>query len=191
MRIGVGGLTLGGGISYFSPRYGWTCDTVTNFQVVLADGTIVDANSECNTDLFQSLKGGNNNFGIVTRIDFITFEQGLIWAATVYNDLTLVDSVIEEFVKINSPSAYDEYASLIVSFGYSQARGLSVISSNLEYTNPVENPPVYSGLLSLPSLRSTSQLTSATSLAFATEALQPKGARYVCQYLLLFGYVAV
>ncbi|ROV95990.1 hypothetical protein VMCG_07956 [Cytospora schulzeri] len=32
--VGVGGLTLGGGISYFSPRFGWTCDTVSNYQVV-------------------------------------------------------------------------------------------------------------------------------------------------------------
>ena len=33
--VGVGGLTLGGGISYFAPRVGWTCDTVVNFQVCL------------------------------------------------------------------------------------------------------------------------------------------------------------
>jgi FAD/FMN-containing dehydrogenase len=31
--IGVGGLTLGGGISYFSGRYGWACDNVVNYQV--------------------------------------------------------------------------------------------------------------------------------------------------------------
>lgn len=33
--VGVGGLTLGGGISYFAPRVGWTCDTVSNFEVSL------------------------------------------------------------------------------------------------------------------------------------------------------------
>jgi hypothetical protein len=182
MLAGVGGLTLGGGISYFSPRYGWTCDTVTNFQVVLADGSIINANSASHSDLFKSLKGGNNNFGIVTRVDLQTFQQGLIWAATLYNDLSLVDSVISEFVKINSPTTYDEYASLIVTFGFSQARGLSVISSNLEYTKPVETTPaVYAGLFSLPSLLSTSRVTNTTDLAFATQALQPNGARYVCQ----------
>jgi hypothetical protein len=33
--IGVGGLTLGGGISFFSNRYGWACDNVNNYQVSL------------------------------------------------------------------------------------------------------------------------------------------------------------
>jgi FAD/FMN-containing dehydrogenase len=31
--VGVGGLTLGGGISYFAPRVGWACDNVANFEV--------------------------------------------------------------------------------------------------------------------------------------------------------------
>ncbi|KAJ9321966.1 CAZyme family AA7 [Paecilomyces variotii] len=175
--VGVGGLCLGGGISYFSPRYGWTCDTVTNYQIVLADGAIVNANTKSNPDLFQALKGGNNNFGVVTQVELTTFEQGNVWAATVYNDLSLVDEVIAEFVKLNSPTAYDEYASLITAFGYSQARDLAVISSNLEYTKPVENPPVYEAYLALPSLMSKSEITNLTNLSFATQALQPNGAR--------------
>ena len=56
--MGVGGLTLGGGISYFSPRVGFTCDTVVNFEVVLADGGLVNANATHNSDLFRALKGG-------------------------------------------------------------------------------------------------------------------------------------
>ena len=31
--VGVGGLTLGGGISYFAPRVGWACDNVVNLEV--------------------------------------------------------------------------------------------------------------------------------------------------------------
>ncbi|GAD94226.1 oxidoreductase, FAD-binding, putative [Paecilomyces variotii No. 5] len=175
--VGVGGLSLGGGISYFSPRYGWTCDTVTNFQIVLADAAIVNANTEFNPDLFQALRGGNNNFGIVTQVKLTAFEQGNVWTATVYNSLSLVDEVIAEFVKINSPTTYDEYASLFTTFGYSQARDMVVISSNLEYTKALENPPVYEAYLALPSLMSKSQITSVTNLSFATQALQPSGAR--------------
>ncbi|RYP58942.1 hypothetical protein DL769_008747 [Monosporascus sp. CRB-8-3] len=189
--VGVGGLTLGGGISYFSPRYGWTCDVVSNFQVVLADGRIVDANATSNPDLFVALKGGNNNFGIVTRIDLATFEQGLIWAGTVYNALSSVDDIIAEFVKLNSRDAYDEYASFITTFGYSQAQGMAVISNQLEYTKEVENPPIYKGYLSQPSLRNTAQLMNMTTLAKATAALQPVNARALYRVSTLVSTAAV
>jgi FAD/FMN-containing dehydrogenase len=175
----VGGLTLGGGISYFSPRYGWTCDAVSNFQIVLADGSIINANAKSHADLFFALKGGNNNFGIVTRIDLDTFAQGPLWAATVYNSFSIVDDVIREFVKVNSRDAYDEYASYFTTFGYSQAQGMGVISNQLEYTKAVENPPVYEGYLSLPNLRLTTQITNMTDLSKQTAALQPTHARYV------------
>ncbi|ESZ90177.1 hypothetical protein SBOR_9430 [Sclerotinia borealis F-4128] len=66
--VGVGGFTLGGGFSSFSPRYGMCCDMVDNFEVVLADGQIINANANANSDLWTALKGGSNNFGVVTRM---------------------------------------------------------------------------------------------------------------------------
>ena len=173
----MGGLTLGGGISYFSPRFGWTCDTVSNFQVVLADGNIVDANVSANPDLFFALKGGNNNFGIVTRIEFTTFKQGLIWAGTVYTPIACVDDIIREFVKLNSADNYDEYASIITTFAYNQARGAAIIANLLEYTKEVDNPSLYKGILDLPNLVNNSQIMNMTSLSKATAALNPKGSR--------------
>ncbi|KAI1401829.1 hypothetical protein F4819DRAFT_496425 [Hypoxylon fuscum] len=177
--VGVSGLTLGGGISYFSPRYGWTCDTVTSIEIVLADASIVEANADSDPALFQALKGGNNNFGVVTRIDFSTFTQGLIWTGNVYNNLSIADDVISELVKICSADAYDEYASIITTFGYSQARGLAVISSVLEYTKEVDSPPIYQDLLSLPNLMSTSQLMNMTTLAKTTQAYSPEHPRSI------------
>lgn len=74
--IGVSGLTLGGGISWFSGKYGWACDNVRKYEVVLADGSVVEASAEENADLYKALRGGGGpNFGIVTRFDFETFEQ--------------------------------------------------------------------------------------------------------------------
>ncbi|KAH8897937.1 FAD-binding domain-containing protein [Thozetella sp. PMI_491] len=67
--VGVGGFLLGGGISFFTGHMGFGCDTVVNYEVVLANGTVVNANSTINTDLWQALKGGGSNFGIVTRYD--------------------------------------------------------------------------------------------------------------------------
>ncbi|KAK5989507.1 FAD-dependent monooxygenase prx3 [Cladobotryum mycophilum] len=82
--VGVGGLILGGGISYFSGSRGWACDNVRNFEVVLASGQVVNASPTQNTDLFWGLRGGAGaNFGIVTRFDLVAFPQGDLWSQSI------------------------------------------------------------------------------------------------------------
>ncbi len=58
-------------------------DQVVNYEVVLADGSIVNANERTNPDLFRVLKGGGNNFGIVTRFDMVTFPARDVWSCAV------------------------------------------------------------------------------------------------------------
>ena len=78
--IGVPGLLLGGGISFYGNERGFACDDVVNFEIVLADGTIQIANNQTNPDLFFALKGGSSNFGIVTQFDLATFPGPKVWA---------------------------------------------------------------------------------------------------------------
>ncbi|KAI9147046.1 FAD-dependent monooxygenase yanF [Paramyrothecium foliicola] len=68
-QVGVAGFLLGGGMGAFPNLYGLGTDGV----VVLADGTIVEANKGVNNDLYTALKGGGSNFGIVTRFDLRTY----------------------------------------------------------------------------------------------------------------------
>ncbi|GAB4588945.1 FAD-binding oxidoreductase [Nocardia sp. IFM 10818] len=68
--VSVTGYTLGGGLSWFSRRYGWAADSVTAFDVVTADGTRARATAETNPDLFWALRGGGGDFAIVTAIEF-------------------------------------------------------------------------------------------------------------------------
>ncbi|PWW80760.1 FAD-binding domain-containing protein [Tuber magnatum] len=79
--VGVGGLTTGGGNSYFTTGHGMACDNVASFEVVIADGSIVTASASENKDLFWALKGGSNNFGIVTRFNLFTvpIPNGKVW----------------------------------------------------------------------------------------------------------------
>ncbi|KAH1901425.1 hypothetical protein KXW62_005529 [Aspergillus fumigatus] len=60
-----------GGLSFLSSQYGWAANNVVNFEVVLANGTVVNANAKENT----ALKGGGNNFGIVTAYTLQTHPQ--------------------------------------------------------------------------------------------------------------------
>lgn len=68
--VGVGGLTLTGGIGWKVRRYGLALDQMTAAQVVTASGQIVAASPADNPELFWAIRGGGGNFGIVTAFEF-------------------------------------------------------------------------------------------------------------------------
>ncbi|MBI3972876.1 MAG: FAD-binding oxidoreductase [Chloroflexi bacterium] len=82
-ETGVAGLTLGGGLGYLTRRFGWTVDNLEEVEIVTADGNIRTANREENADLFWAIRGGGDNFGVVTRFTFRLHEVG----PTVYGGL--------------------------------------------------------------------------------------------------------
>ncbi|KAI0887607.1 FAD binding domain-containing protein [Annulohypoxylon maeteangense] len=96
--VGVGGFLLGGGNSFFSGRMGFGCDSVVNFEVVLANGTIVNANNTTNSDLWRALKGGGSNFGIVTRYDMEAIPAKDIYYELRYLSGKYSDDVVDAVV---------------------------------------------------------------------------------------------
>jgi FAD/FMN-containing dehydrogenase len=68
--VGVGGITLAGGIGFLVRKFGMMIDSVLAAELVTADGRhrFVDAVHE--PDLFWAIRGGGGNFGVVTRIRF-------------------------------------------------------------------------------------------------------------------------
>lgn len=175
--IGVGGLTTGGGLSWHGPRYGFTCDTVKNFEVVLYNGSIVNANDNENPELSWALRGGTNNFGIVTRVDFETFEQGDLWGGVVQYNVSTSQEQIAALSSFNSIGNYDEYSSLEMSFAYSGAAGAAFVVNTIEYTKPTVNPGVFQNISKIPSLASTMRLTNMSDLVTEIAAMQAPGLR--------------
>ncbi len=67
---GIAGLTLGGGMGRLMRRFGLSCDNVRAFEVVTANGKVLNVTSEENPDLYWALRGGGGNFGVVTRFEY-------------------------------------------------------------------------------------------------------------------------
>ncbi|KAI9653420.1 MAG: hypothetical protein M1821_007085 [Bathelium mastoideum] len=94
--VGVPGYLLGGGISYFSGKYGWAVNNILGYQIVVANGTILEVNAQSSPDLFWALKGGSSNYGIVTRFDLRTFDLPQpVYAGTISVDTNSTAEYLE------------------------------------------------------------------------------------------------
>jgi FAD/FMN-containing dehydrogenase len=69
--VGVGGLTLGGGIGLMVRSRGLACDQLVGVQLVTAAGEVVEVDDATEPELMWALRGGGGNFGVVTRFDFL------------------------------------------------------------------------------------------------------------------------
>ena len=72
--VGVGGITLGGGIGFLVRKHGLTIDDVLGAEVVTADGELLEVDQDTHPELFWALRGGGGNFGVATRLLFRLHE---------------------------------------------------------------------------------------------------------------------
>jgi hypothetical protein len=73
---GVAGLTLGGGFGFLMGKHGFTIDTLTAVEVVTAQGQVLHASKEENSELVWGVRGGGGNFGIATSFEFMLHAIG-------------------------------------------------------------------------------------------------------------------
>jgi hypothetical protein len=145
--VGVAGLSLGGGLSFFSPRYGFVCNNILEYEIVLADGTITTASSTSHPELWRALKGGSNNFGIVTRFTARSFPSANIWSGFLYLPSFQYSAVLSTFQAFVARSVagevaerYDPHAAgPLACFTYLQQLRIQAIAINIVHTSPPQN----------------------------------------------------
>jgi FAD/FMN-containing dehydrogenase len=72
--VGIGGISLGGGVGFLARRLGLTIDSIVGAEVVTADGRVLQVDDDHEPDLFWAVRGGGGNVGVVTRLGFRLHE---------------------------------------------------------------------------------------------------------------------
>jgi len=72
--VGIGGITLGGGVGYLARKHGLTIDNLLAAELVTADGRTVGTDADTHPELFWAIRGGGGNFGVATRLQFQLHE---------------------------------------------------------------------------------------------------------------------
>jgi len=176
--IGVGGFTLGGGISFFSNIYGWACDNVISYEVVLASGLIVVASPTKNWDLYWALRGGGNNFGLVTNFKYeaISLPGNDMWGGTrVYLENNF-PRLTQAFSNIVANSPLDPNAGQWIA--WLAINGTKIASTELWYAQPDGNASrIFDEYNTLTAISDTTRNTKLAAYATSLNAANPYGLR--------------
>jgi FAD/FMN-containing dehydrogenase len=140
--VGIGGITLGGGIGYLVRKHGLTVDNLLAAEVVTADGDRLYLDAETHPDLFWAIRGGGGNFGVATRFKFRLHEVDEIVGGMMI--LPATSDTIASFVAEAevAPDELSTIASVMVAPPMpllpAEAHGKPVIMAMLVYAGEVE-----------------------------------------------------
>jgi len=144
--VGLSGYMLGGGYSWKTNQFGLGVDTMVEYELVLPNGTVTVV-TEKDEDLWFALKGGFNNYGVVTKFTLKTHEQTDVWGATLTFTGSQIKDAMKAFAKFVSRE-HDHKAAQLGQFIYTN--GSLVFTMSLFYDGPVLLGGIYDELLNIP-----------------------------------------
>lgn len=142
--VGVGGLTLGGGIGWMARKYGLTIDHLRAVELVSADGQFLRASDTENAELFWGLRGGGGNFGVATAFEFNMDPAGLILGGAVFYSAAHAADVLRAYAgyAAEAPDELTTMATLMyappVPFIAPSLHGTPVVAIMVCYAGDVE-----------------------------------------------------
>jgi FAD/FMN-containing dehydrogenase len=96
--VGIGGITLGGGVGFLVRKHGLTIDSVLGADLVTAEGALLTVDAESHPDLFWAIRGGGGNFGVVSRFRYRLHPVDRIVGGMLF--LPATPDVVEGFMRL-------------------------------------------------------------------------------------------
>ncbi|OPB41126.1 FAD binding domain protein [Trichoderma guizhouense] len=175
--VGVSGLTMGGGISFFSSERGLACDNVISYELVLANGQILNVSEKSHPDLFWGMRGAGITLGIVTRMELRTFNFEQIWGGAsifAHENKTAVFNAFNKFVQDGSNPSTEAFM-LSTDAAKDGNNVYAVITS---HSNPQSDTAAFDDIKSLTPLASTTQIRSLKNLCDEMDSQNEPGFRF-------------
>lgn len=131
------------GISYFSSIYGLACDNVDSYELVTASGIIITVSEKTFPDLYWALRGGGNNFGIVTQFNVVAIPRApTMWGGMRTYLPTEFPALFQAYYNLGADAKKDGKAHQILSFGWGGSDLGPVSQVELEYADPIANSSI-------------------------------------------------
>ena len=140
--VGIGGITLGGGVGFLVRKHGLTIDDLLAAEVVTADGELLHVDAETHPDLFWAIRGGGGNFGVATQFTFRLHEVDTIVGGMLI--LPATPEIIASFVAEAeaAPEELSAIANVMVAppmpFLPPEAHGELIVMTMMVYAGEVE-----------------------------------------------------
>jgi FAD/FMN-containing dehydrogenase len=141
--VGIGGITLAGGIGYLVRKHGLTIDQLLAAELVTADGQLLRVDADNHPDLFWAIRGGGGNFGVATRLQFRLHEVGTVTGGMLI--LPATPEVIAGFIA-EAEAAPEELSGIVnvmvappMPFLPAELHGQLILLALLVHAGPVED----------------------------------------------------
>ncbi|MEV5322420.1 FAD-binding oxidoreductase [Streptomyces sp. NPDC052687] len=112
--VGAVSYTLGGGLGLLSRRYGYAADHVRGIDVVTADGRLRQVSAGVEPDLFWALRGGRDNFGVVTGIEIDLMPVPALYGGGLFFDFASAREVLGSYLRWSAGQPEEMTSSLAV-----------------------------------------------------------------------------
>lgn len=90
-------------MSYYRSVHGWAADSIVNFELVTAQGDVLQVNKNSNADLFWALKGGSGNFGFVVSLELEVYPLVDIYGGNILTDAAGTDALVRASASYADP----------------------------------------------------------------------------------------